>query len=168
MTFFLQKVLFRIVTQSYWGIWSKQRPVLVSAQLPPKITLHGYLNNSVHRHATKLLKVAYERYWTCTSFLIKYIIRNSSYERATGRWSNNKSCIRATLGPLIRVIQDYRYYTMCPSQYHGCCQYNESMSIPWVFVNTKSPCLYHESMAIPWVRVYTMSPCLYHESMSVP
>ena len=66
------------------------------------------------------------------------------------------------------VIQEYWYYTMCLSQYHGCCQYHESKSIPWVCANTISPNLYHESMSIPWVHVSTMSPCLYHESMSVP
>ena len=43
------------------------------------------------------------------------------------------------------VIQEYRYYTMSLSQYHGCCQYHKSMSIPWVFANYKSHCPYHES-----------------------
>ena len=28
------------------------------------------------------------------------------------------------------VIQDHRFYTMSLSQYHGCCQYHESLSIP--------------------------------------
>ena len=28
------------------------------------------------------------------------------------------------------VIQDYRFYTMSLSQYHGCCQYHDSLSIP--------------------------------------
>ena len=65
------------------------------------------------------------------------------------------------------VIQEYRYYTMSLSQYHGCCQYHKSMSIPWVFANTMSPCLYHESMSIPRVHVNTISPCLYLES-SIP
>ena len=27
------------------------------------------------------------------------------------------------------VIQEYRFYTMSPSQYHGCCQYHESIYI---------------------------------------
>ena len=71
------------------------------------------------------------------------------------------------------VIQEYRYYTMCLSQYHWCSQYHKSISIPWVFVKTMnpctiSPCLYHESMSILWVHVYTISPCVYHESMSIP
>jgi hypothetical protein len=56
------------------------------------------------------------------------------------------------------VIQEYRYYTMSLSQYHGCCQYHKSMSIPWVFSNTISPCLYHGSMFKQWVHVYTMNP----------
>ena len=66
------------------------------------------------------------------------------------------------------VIQKYRYYTMSLSQYHGCCQYHKSMSIPWVFANTMSPCLYHESMSKPWVHVCTISLIIYHESMSIP
>ena len=66
------------------------------------------------------------------------------------------------------VINEYRYYTMSLGQYHGCCQYHKSMSIPWVFPKTMSPCLYHESMSIPWVHVYTISLFLYHESMSIP
>ena len=57
---------------------------------------------------------------------------------------------------------------MSVSQYHECCQYRKSMSIPWVFAKTMSPCLYHESMSIPWVHVYTISLFLYHESMSIP
>ena len=66
------------------------------------------------------------------------------------------------------LIQEYRYYTMSVSQYHGCCQYHESMSIPLVHVYTMSPCLYHESMSMPLVHVYTMNPCLYHAAMSIP
>ena len=66
------------------------------------------------------------------------------------------------------VIQEYRYYTMSLSQYHGCCQYHKSMSIPWVFANTMSPCLYHESMYKPWVHVCTISLIIYHESISIP
>ena len=66
------------------------------------------------------------------------------------------------------VIQKYWYYTMILSQYHGCCQYHKSMSIPWVFANTMSPCLYHESMSKPWVHVCTISLIIYHESMSIP
>ena len=34
------------------------------------------------------------------------------------------------------VIQEYRFYTRNLGQYHGCCQYHESMFIPWVFVYT--------------------------------
>ena len=42
--------------------------------------------------------------------------------------------------PLVRfLIQAYRFYTMGLSQYHWCCQYHESISLPWVFVNTMSP-----------------------------
>ena len=66
------------------------------------------------------------------------------------------------------VIQEYRYYTMSLSQYHGCCQYNESISIPWVLVNTINPCLYHESMCIPRVYINTFSPCQFHSCMSIP
>ena len=28
------------------------------------------------------------------------------------------------------VIQEYRFYTGSLSQYHGCCHYHESLSIP--------------------------------------
>ena len=28
------------------------------------------------------------------------------------------------------VIQEYQFYTMSLSQYHGCCQYHESLSTP--------------------------------------
>ena len=28
------------------------------------------------------------------------------------------------------MIQDYQFYTMSLSQYYGCCQYHESLSIP--------------------------------------
>ena len=50
------------------------------------------------------------------------------------------------------VIQEYWYYTMSLSQYHG-------------FFNTMSPCVYHESMSIPRTHTYTISSCLYYESM---
>ena len=50
-------------------------------------------------------------------------------QKCTNR-REKKSSIRATLGPLVRVIQEYRFYTMNLSQYHGCCQYHESISIP--------------------------------------
>ena len=50
------------------------------------------------------------------------------------------------------VIQEYWINTMSLNQYHWCCQYHESMSIPWVHVYSMSPCLYDESMFIPWVR----------------
>ena len=53
------------------------------------------------------------------------------------------------------------FYTMSQSQYHVCCQYNES-------IYTMSPCLYQESMSIPWVHVNSISPCLYHESLLIP
>ena len=56
------------------------------------------------------------------------------------------------------LIQEYRFCTMSISQYPGCCQYHESISIPWVLVNTMSPYLYHESLPITW---------LYHESKSI-
>ena len=36
---------------------------------------------------------------------------------------------------------------MSLSQYHWCCQYHESMSIPLVQVYPMIPCLYHESMS---------------------
>ena len=62
------------------------------------------------------------------------------------------------------LIQEYRYYTMSRIRY----QYYESMSLPWVLVNTKILSPYHEFMSIPWVHVSTMSPCLYHESLSIP
>ena len=55
------------------------------------------------------------------------------------------------------MIQDYWFYTMSLSQYHGCCQYHESLSIPYVLVNTMSPCQYHEPLSLPWVHVYTIS-----------
>ena len=42
------------------------------------------------------------------------------------------------------VIEEYRFYTMSLSQYNGCCQYHETISIP-----SMSPCQYHESMSIP-------------------
>ena len=45
------------------------------------------------------------------------------------------------------VILEYRYDNMNLSQYHGRCQYHNSMSIPWGFANTMSQCLYHESMS---------------------
>ena len=52
------------------------------------------------------------------------------------------------------VIQEHRFYPMSLSEYHGCRQYHESMSLPWVLVNTMSPSLYHEffanNMTIPW------------------
>ena len=64
-------------------------------------------------------------------------------------------------------IKDYRYYTISLSNYHGCCQYHESMSISRVHVNTISPCLYHGSMSIEWVLVNFMHACLYHESFPV-
>ena len=66
------------------------------------------------------------------------------------------------------VIQEYRFYTMSLSQYHGCCQYHESIFIPGVFVYTMSQFLYHESMSVTEARFYTMNPCLYHESLSNP
>ena len=66
------------------------------------------------------------------------------------------------------LTQEYLYHTMSLSQYHGCCQYHKSMSIPWVYANTMSPCLYHESKSKPWVHVYTMSPCRYNKSHSIP
>ena len=53
------------------------------------------------------------------------------------------------------------------SQHHGCCQYQKSISIPWVFANTMSPCLNHESMSIPWVHVCTMSLCQTHASITI-
>ena len=77
------------------------------------------------------------------------------------------------------VIKEKQYYTNRLSQYHGCCQYHEfmsipwlqskpcSLSIPWVPVYTMSRFLYHESFSIPWVHVCTMSPCLYHETMCI-
>ena len=58
--------------------------------------------------------------------------------------------IRAALDPLVRVIQDYRFYTMSLRQYHWCCQYHESMSIPWIHVYTMSSYLYYEAMSIQW------------------
>ena len=64
-------------------------------------------------------------------------------------------------------IQKYRFYTMLLSQYHGYCQYHESMSIPRGFFNTMRLCQYHESMSIPRVHVHTTSPCLYYESMPI-
>ena len=66
------------------------------------------------------------------------------------------------------VMKEYIYYIMSLSQYHGCCQYHESIYIPWLHVYTMSRYLYHESMFIPWVHVYTMSPCPYQESDSIP
>ena len=72
------------------------------------------------------------------------------------------------------VTQEYQYYAMSLSQYHGCCQYNKYMSIPCVFANTMSQCLYHEFMSnhefifVPWVHVCTKSRILYHEFMSIP
>ena len=79
--------------------------------------------------------------------------------------------IQAKLCPLICVIQKYRFYTMSPSPYHGCCKYQESMGIPRVHVYTMSPCLYHDSLPIKGLYkesqantmdvVNTMSPCLY-------
>ena len=59
------------------------------------------------------------------------------------------------------VIQEYWYNTMSLSQYHGCCQYHESMYIPWVLVNTISAYLYHDSFPVTWVNVYTMSQEIY-------
>ena len=53
------------------------------------------------------------------------------------------------------VIQEYRLYTMSLSQFHRCCQYHKSMSIPWDHVYTMRSCLYHDSMFLPWVHVYT-------------
>ena len=38
------------------------------------------------------------------------------------------------------VIQEYQYYTMSISQYHGCCQYDESMCIPPVLANNMCQC----------------------------
>ena len=64
------------------------------------------------------------------------------------------------------MTQEYWYYTMRLSQYHVCCQFHKSLSVPWVFANTMSP--YHESMSKQWVHVYTMSPCLYQKSYSIP
>ena len=61
------------------------------------------------------------------------------------------------------VIQEYRFNTMNLSQYHRCCQYHKSLSIPWVHVNTMSPFWYHESWSIQWVLVYTMSPCQFEK-----
>ena len=72
-----------------------------------------------------------------------------------------------TRPPRMCVIQEYRFYTMSLSQYHGFCQYHETISIPWVLVNTMCPCLYHDSMSIPRVHVNTISPCLYYESISI-
>ena len=65
------------------------------------------------------------------------------------------------------VIQEYRFYIMSLSQYHGCCQYYESLSIIWFLVYTMSPCQYYESFLIPWLLINTMSPCLYLESLSM-
>ena len=38
--------------------------VLVSVQNPPKVTLHGNWCSSASIEATKVPKVAFERYWT--------------------------------------------------------------------------------------------------------
>ena len=66
------------------------------------------------------------------------------------------------------VIQEYRFHTMSLCQYHWCCLFHDSMSLPWVHVYTMITCLYHDSMSLPWDPVYSMSSCLYYESMSIP
>ena len=66
------------------------------------------------------------------------------------------------------VTQEYWFYTMSLSQYHGWCQYHESIAIPWFLVYTMSLCLYQESIPIQWVHDNTSSPCLFNESMSIP
>ena len=53
----------------------------------------------------------------------------------TGNTRSSRTC----------VIKEYQYYTMSLNQYHGSCQYHESMSITWVLVNSMCSCLYHES-----------------------
>ena len=72
--------------------------------------------------------------------------------------------------PHVSSITWVYIYTM------SCCQYHESMFIPWVYVynktpvhvNTISPRLYHEYMSISWDLVNSMGPCQFYVSMSIP
>ena len=95
---------------------------------------------------------------TLQNFRTKYEIRKSFldfglFKKIPHMGNIGHSCMN--------VIQEYRFYIMSVSQYHRCCQYHESMSIPWVHVDTRSPCLWHEPFPVTRVIVHTISPELF-------
>ena len=125
------------------------------AQQPWQSSLYSFLSSSI-----RSLTSAPDFFCVATNSNVSAKMRRFLKKKIlhTGNTWSSRMC----------VIQEYRFYTMSLCQYHGCCQYHESIFIPWVFVYTMSPCLYHESMSVPEAWFYTMSPCLYHESMSNP
>ena len=52
----------------------------------------------------------------CAELLLGFNNKNSTY----GQHSAFRTC----------VIQEYQFYELSVSQYHGCCQNHESISIP--------------------------------------
>ena len=97
---------------------------------------------------------SHERHWIYQNVRIVAPITKKK-ERKITKEEEEKSRIRATLGPLIHVW------------------FRSTNTITWVgdntlgVFNTMSPCLYQDSMYIPLIHVYNMSPCKFYASMSV-
>ena len=80
---------------------------------------------------------------------------NNSIDYYSGDTLENNSSVENNCDCTLENEQGL-LYAMSVSQYHWCCQYHKTISIPWVIVHTVSPCLYHESFP-------KKSHCPYHE-----
>ena len=87
----------------------------------PKATIVLLPGLSVLKYALKMRTLQPNWFpkfiFLCVLFIAFFYIKKNPY---TGNTWPSRTC----------VIQDYRFYTMSLSQYHGCCQYRESISIP--------------------------------------
>ena len=114
-------------------LWSRVSRSLIS-NLPIDLTLPAFLNSGKRKrkfgqNLINNLLLCLERSLELREIYGRVIITkdilmiNDNAEEKiphTGTTRPSRTC----------VIQEYRFYTMSLSQYHGCCQYHESLSTP--------------------------------------